>query len=1119
MKTRIIILSALAALGFSQAAAQTDKISSVALNGLGVVTVTERIGVVGNQAGTVGDNLAGLAYVAGDVPLDGSPNSVAFYALSVSGAAVPPTAATAFTSYGALTFPSQVDTYADVAAKLVVLSPAGSYSGLAFAADDLGFGSAFQFYMIDHRGGTDYFAQITPGTGTSSLIRDLKPMSWAAPGGVAGTPADTGLSGYFALTYASTPAASYPANSMYYLRTDASNHTQFGYMIPALTGGSFDTIDLDTAKGSFGATGYSTLAWMTDALGGNPANQFYYLRQDNGPGGTGNTILGRLDPSLVAGTRTISDIANLGGVFDTLTYTPDATGTGVGWGSTQFFATGSLTATAQSISFPAIADRLISAGSFTVTPSASSTLPLTLTVEASSTGTATISGPVAGVFTVTPLTPGVITLQARQSGPGFDTNWLNQSFNAQGVPVINSASTASGTVGIAFSYATTAAGSPTSYTASPLPAGVLFNTTTGAFSGTPTTAAVTVVTLTATNGIGTSANFTLTITVAAAGVAPVITNSPLTAAGTVGTPFSFTVTASGSPTSFAAAPLPAGLLFNTTTGVFSGTPTTAAVTAVTLGATNAAGTGNATLTVTIAASAPPPGGAPVITSSLSVTGVGGTAGFSYNIAATGTPTSYSATPLPAGLVFDAVNGLISGTPTTAATTVVALGATNASGTGTASLTITITEAPSTVNPAILTVLPGLTAPVANWSDHRPPQFEVAPVPGVRVTFDMEYRVEGTYTVGVGHSAIPGESLVTVARGPDIDLIVSLMENGIKEYDIRIRGNTVTTTVKLAVGLCATVEQPAVVLPGSPGATDTATVFSNVLFFHDESTAAAADLMSIEAYGIAVVENGNLVLKHTAVTNLQWRYAGTRKVAGYTSTGDTQADLAAMANLSSPLGAFVREQGNEAVADQALFIFNVFRTDGASGRADNPGHHATAYWQAPWYVYVHELGHNFGLLHDRAFSSAPDSNNVWRYGFAWTKPFTAGATTTQVGYGTMMTQWGLEYIQPYFSSPAVNITYVGNYDTAQEFITTQKIGVEVGQPKAADNAKALREGAVAMSGYRLVAGAPPSTVTTPVVTPPATTPAPPSSSGGGDLSLWFYAALAAIGCLRMRFPRQ
>ena len=86
---------------------------------------------------------------------------------------------------------------------------------------------------------------------------------------------------------------------------------------------------------------------------------------------------------------------------------------------------------------------------------------------------------------------------------------------------------------------------------------------------------------------------------------PVITNSPLTAAGTVGTPFVFAMTASGYPTSYAASPLPPGLVLNSTTGAITGTPTTVGATAVQLGATNATGTGDATLTITVAAAAAP----------------------------------------------------------------------------------------------------------------------------------------------------------------------------------------------------------------------------------------------------------------------------------------------------------------------------------------------------------------------------------------------------------------------------------------------------------------------------------------------------------------------------------
>ena len=83
-------------------------------------------------------------------------------------------------------------------------------------------------------------------------------------------------------------------------------------------------------------------------------------------------------------------------------------------------------------------------------------------------------------------------------------------------------------------------------------------------------------------------------------VAPVIT-SPTTASGTVGQNFSYQIVANNSPTSFGATGLPAGLTVSTSTGLISGTPSSAGTSAVTISATNSAGTGTGTVTVTISA--------------------------------------------------------------------------------------------------------------------------------------------------------------------------------------------------------------------------------------------------------------------------------------------------------------------------------------------------------------------------------------------------------------------------------------------------------------------------------------------------------------------------------------
>jgi len=86
------------------------------------------------------------------------------------------------------------------------------------------------------------------------------------------------------------------------------------------------------------------------------------------------------------------------------------------------------------------------------------------------------------------------------------------------------------------------------------------------------------------------------------------------------------------------------------------------------------------------------GSAPVITSSLTASGEVGTA-FTYTVTATGGALYYTATGLPAGLSINRTTGVISGTPTTGATTSVTIKAHNAYGADSETLVLTITAEP------------------------------------------------------------------------------------------------------------------------------------------------------------------------------------------------------------------------------------------------------------------------------------------------------------------------------------------------------------------------------------------------------------------------------------------
>src|SRR5262249_13333950 len=127
-------------------------------------------------------------------------------------------------------------------------------------------------------------------------------------------------------------------------------------------------------------------------------------------------------------------------------------------------------------------------------------------------------------------------------------------------------------------------------------------------------------------------------------------------------------------TSYAASQLPPGLNIDPVSGLISGTPTAVGVTNIALTITDATGaTQSKTLTLTIN---PAP---PVVMNPGNLSGETGQP-FTYSIAASNSPISFTALGLPAGLSIDNT-GLISGTPTSAGSSNVTVTATNASGSG------------------------------------------------------------------------------------------------------------------------------------------------------------------------------------------------------------------------------------------------------------------------------------------------------------------------------------------------------------------------------------------------------------------------------------------------------
>ncbi len=215
----------------------------------------------------------------------------------------------------------------------------------------------------------------------------------------------------------------------------------------------------------------------------------------------------------------------------------------------------------------------------------------TFSVSAGSLGAGLTLNASTGLISGTPTASGTrsFTIRARDSSGATGTRAYSVIINA--AIVVNPATLPGGTSGSAYSQTITATGGNGTYTfaisAGSLPAGLTLNASSGALTGTPTAAGTSSFTVRATDGNGASATRAYTVAIAAA---PIVVNPASLPSGTVGSAYSQTVSATGGSGGFSyslsAGALPAGLTLNASSGVISGTPTTAGASSFTVRATD-----------------------------------------------------------------------------------------------------------------------------------------------------------------------------------------------------------------------------------------------------------------------------------------------------------------------------------------------------------------------------------------------------------------------------------------------------------------------------------------------------------------------------------------------------
>ncbi|MCU1322108.1 MAG: Ig domain protein, partial [Acidobacteriaceae bacterium] len=415
-------------------------------------------------------------------------------------------------------------------------------------------------------------------------------------------------------------------------------------------------------------------------------------------------------------------------------------------------------------SLPAGLSLAPSAGVITGTPSAAGTFPFTLTVADSSSPAQSKS--ITASITVSASSLSVVT---GSLGAGVTGSSYSQTLQAAG-----------GTP--AYTWTITSGTLPTS----------LSITRSGVIAGTPTVAGTFPVTATVTDSGSPAQSKSASYTVVVAPSSQLTITSSTLATATSGTPYSQSLQAGGGTApyawSVASGSLPGGLTLASSTGVISGTPTTAGSSIFTVKVTDGgspAQTKSVSTSITVAASTLS------ITSSSLAAGTSSTA-YSQTLSASGGTTPYAwsiaSGTLPAGLTLTPSTGVISGTPTTIGSSTFTVKVTDGGSpaqTKSVSTSITVTASPLSISSSSLasgtngtayaqslSATGGTPAYTWNYSGTLPAGLTLAATTGVisgtpttTGTFSFTVRVTDNSTPSQSQSASTSITVAAAAAAP------------------------------------------------------------------------------------------------------------------------------------------------------------------------------------------------------------------------------------------------------------------------------------------------------------------------------------------------------------------